>query len=161
MTTHGDRRHWLLGVASAGLAACAAGTRDVVAQDVEPADIPLKTTAALAVAFAYQTQTSLGLTADAFAHKLHDKPTCAQLLKSAIGFLSPLIEQLEDVSELELDEADKMFFEKLVESLRLLKDEAEALDTFVNTGRESDRKPYLDLREQAKVLLDGLVKGGA
>lgn len=131
------------------------------AGDDDGVDIPLKTTAGLAVAYAFQTQTTVGMVADAVVHKVYDKGTCEQVLKAALGFLSPVVGQLEDVVELELDDADKVFFEKLVEALRLLRDEAEALSDFVRSGKEADRKRYLDLRDQAKGVLDGVVKGAA
>jgi hypothetical protein len=159
-----NRRSVLLGAVPIGFATLVAGetgARAAQAPGDDAADIPLKTTAALALAYAFQTQTSLGLTADAFVHKMYDKPTCAQVLKSTIGFLPQIVEQLEDVAELDFDAADKAFFEKVVESLRLLKDEAQALNDFVTSGKESDRKQYLDLREQTKTVLDRMVKGAS
>ncbi len=50
------------------------------------------------------------------------------MLKAALGFLSPVRRAVGRRVELELDDADKVFFEKLVEALRLLRDEAEAFE---------------------------------
>jgi hypothetical protein len=165
MSARHARRRLLLALATPlGVAALTGGgvdARQAAVQDDDSVDVPLKTTAALAVAFSFQTQTNLGMAADAFVHKVYDKGTCEQVLKSALGFLMPIVGQLEDVSELELDEADKAFFEKLVEALRLLRDEAEALGDFIRSSKEADRKKYLDLRDQAKGVLDGVVKGAS
>jgi hypothetical protein len=70
-------------------------------------------------------------------------------MKEVIGLTDVAIEHLEKVEATKIIDSDRKAIERVVEIMRLLKQEAEALSTFTRTDSDADLQAYEAARTSA------------
>ena len=110
----------------------------------------LQTTGALCAQGLYLTYTSVGTLADAFVKKVYDKDTTNQYLQSYMQIIKNIKEQLNKLQQSgALQGEDVGFMAKVVDTYDLLAAEANAFQSYLNSGGQANIDVYDGKRKAA------------
>ncbi len=97
----------------------------------------------------YVTYAYIGSVADGYSKRAYTPEQVQSLMKEVIGLTDVAIEHLEKVEATKIIDPDRKAIERVVEIMRLLKQEAEALSTFTRTESDADLQAYEAARTSA------------
>lgn len=99
----------------------------------------------------YNTYIVVGAVADGYAYEVYDKEMATNLVTEQIPSIQLLIDHCDKLlTGTNLQNAsDKEYVSGIRTALYLLKDEATALKSYIETGNEDDQKTYGDKRSTA------------
>jgi hypothetical protein len=99
----------------------------------------------------YNTYIVIGAVADGYAYEVYDKEMATNLVAEQIPSVQLLIDHCDKLlAGTNLQNApDKEYVSGIRTALYLLKDEAAALKSYIETGKEDDQKAYSDKRNSA------------
>jgi hypothetical protein len=97
----------------------------------------------------YVTYAYIGSVADGYSKRAYTPEQVQSLMKEVIGLTDVAIEHLEKVEATKIIDSDRKAIERVVEIMRLLKQEAEALAAFTRTESDADLQAYETARQSA------------
>jgi hypothetical protein len=120
------------------------------AEPAKPADDPwLLAIGVLSGQNIYVTYAYIGSVADGYTKHAYTPEQVQSLMKEVIGLTDVAIDHLEKVAVTKIVDADRKAIERVVEIMRLLKQEAEALAAFTRTESDADLQAYEAARTSA------------
>ncbi|ADB18950.1 hypothetical protein Psta_4302 [Pirellula staleyi DSM 6068] len=112
---------------------------------------------ALTKFYPYQTFLMTGMLADAYQKEVYDAATVQQFLVEIDSMLNDTTKRIELVRSGFTDDADREYFDKVVDICDLLKKQAKGLSDYTKTKAQSDLNRYSKAREQVWPMLQDIL----